>query len=61
VEPGNAYTIDVGPCFVGTGFCVAGMTYTNDTNFNFFQDMNERPIGIYTAYSYGLPPNPNEG
>lgn len=26
MEPGNAYTIDVGPCFVGAGTCVAGMT-----------------------------------
>jgi len=56
MEPGNAYTIDVGPCFVGAGSCVAGMTYTNDTNFNFFQDSGECPIGIYTSYSYGLPP-----
>ena len=55
MEPGNAYTIDVGPCFVGAGTCVAGMTSTNDTNFWFFQDQDECPIGIYTAYSYGLP------
>ncbi|KAK4934741.1 hypothetical protein LTR10_024068 [Elasticomyces elasticus] len=60
MEPGNAYTIDVGPCFVGAGTCVAGMTYTNDTNFWFFQDQGDLtgpdcPIGIYTAYEYGLP------
>jgi len=60
MEPGNAYTIDVGPCFVGAGTCVAGLTATNDTNFWFFQDSNECPIGVYTSYSYGLPPNPNE-
>src|SRR3954463_10750495 len=24
MEPGNAYTIDIGPCFVGAGTCVAG-------------------------------------
>lgn len=57
MEPGHAYTIDVGPCFVGAGSCVAGMTWTNDTNFQFFQDADECPIGIYTSYSYGLPSN----
>lgn len=59
MQPGNAYTIDVGPCFVGAGTCVAGLTSTNDTNFNFFQDDGGDggcPIGIYTEYSYGLPP-----
>ena len=56
MEPGNAYTIDIGPCFVSAGTCVAGLTSTNDTSFNFFQDFNECPIGVYTAYSYGLPP-----
>ena len=50
MEPGFAYTIDVGPCFVGAGTCVAGMTYTNDTHFEFFQDQDECPIGIYTTY-----------
>lgn len=55
MEPGNAYTIDVGPCFVGAGTCVAGQTATNDTNFWFFQDLAECPIGVYTSYSYGLP------
>ena len=59
MEPGNAYTIDVGPCFVGAGTCVAGLTSTNDTNFSFFQNDGGDggcPIGIYTEYSYGLPP-----
>jgi len=60
MEPGNAYTIDVGPCFVGAGSCVAGMTYTNDTDFWFFQDSDECPIGIYTAYEYGLPASAHE-
>jgi hypothetical protein len=55
MEPGNAYTIDIGPCFVSAGTCVAGQTYTNDTDFWFFQDDGECPIGIYTAYEYGLP------
>jgi hypothetical protein len=55
MEPGYAYTIDVGPCFVGAGTCVAGLTSTNDTNFDFFQDYDNCPIGIYTTYSYGLP------
>lgn len=55
MEPGYAYTIDVGPCFVGAGTCVAGMTWSNDTNFNYFQDYDECPIGLYTTYSYGLP------
>lgn len=59
MEPGNAYTIDVGPCFVGAGTCVAGMTSTNDTYLSFFQDSgnseDDCPIGIFTAYEYGLP------
>ncbi|KAI3325823.1 GPI anchored cell wall protein [Xylariaceae sp. AK1471] len=58
MEPGYAYTIDVGPCFVGAGTCVAGMTSTNDTHFSYFQDSDECPIGIYTTYSYGLPCEP---
>lgn len=40
MEPGNAYTIDVGPCFVAAGTCAAGMTYTNDTTFDYFQVSN---------------------
>ncbi|KAI0018875.1 GPI anchored cell wall protein [Xylariomycetidae sp. FL0641] len=58
MEPGFAYTIDVGPCSVGAGTCVAGMTSTNDTFFSYFQDSDECPIGIYTSYSYGLPCEP---
>ncbi|ORY66983.1 ubiquitin 3 binding protein But2 C-terminal domain-containing protein [Pseudomassariella vexata] len=58
MEPGFAYTIDVGPCFVGAGTCVAGKTSTNDTHFEFFQNYGECPIGVYTAYSYGLPCEP---
>ncbi|KAH9905814.1 GPI anchored cell wall protein [Xylariomycetidae sp. FL2044] len=58
MEPGYAYTIDVGPCFVGAGTCVAGMTSTNDTFFEYFQNSDNCPIGIYTAYSYGLPCEP---
>ncbi|GAP90715.1 putative GPI anchored cell wall protein [Rosellinia necatrix] len=58
MEPGYAYTIDVGPCFVASGTCVAGVTSTNDTYFSYFQDYNDCPIGIYTAYSYGLPCEP---
>ncbi|KAI1264322.1 GPI anchored cell wall protein [Xylariaceae sp. FL1019] len=54
MEPGFAYTIDVGPCSIGAGSCVAGVTSTNDTHFSFFQDRDECPIGIYTTYSYGL-------
>ena len=49
--PGNAYTIDVGPCFVSAGLCAAGMTWTNDTNFQYTQDYGSCPIGYYTAYS----------
>jgi len=52
MEPGNAYTIDVGPCWVGAGTCVAGITGTNDTSFSYFQDFGECPIGIYSSYSY---------
>lgn len=52
MEPGNAYVIDIGPCWVGAGTCVAGMTSTNDSDFRFFQDFNDCPIGIYTTYSY---------
>ncbi|KAI0867584.1 GPI anchored cell wall protein [Hypoxylon argillaceum] len=55
LEPGFAYTVDVGPCSVSAGTCVAGVTSTNDTHFSFFQDFNSCPIGIYTSYSYGLP------
>ncbi|KAI1427715.1 GPI anchored cell wall protein [Xylaria sp. FL1777] len=55
MEPGYAYTIDVGPCFVASGTCVAGVTSTNDTHFSYFQDYDDCPIGIYTAYNYGLP------
>lgn len=58
MEPGHAYTIDVGPCFVAAGSCVAGVTSTNDTHFSYFQDYNDCPIGIYTSYSYGLPCEP---
>jgi hypothetical protein len=36
VEPGNAYTFDVGPCLVGAGTCVAGITSTPDTTFDYF-------------------------
>ncbi|CAJ2509561.1 Uu.00g145870.m01.CDS01 [Anthostomella pinea] len=46
MEPGYAYTIDIGPCFVGAGTCVAGMTSTNDTSFSFFQDADECAIGV---------------
>ncbi|KAI1321421.1 GPI anchored cell wall protein [Xylariaceae sp. FL0255] len=55
MEPGYAYTIDVGPCSVGAGGCVAGVTSTNDTHFSFSQDRDVCPIGVYTTYSYGLP------
>ena len=52
MEPGNAYVIDIGPCFVGAGSCVAGYTSTNDTNFRFFQDYEQCPIGLFTSFSY---------
>ncbi|KAI1768430.1 ubiquitin 3 binding protein But2 C-terminal domain-containing protein [Hypoxylon sp. FL1150] len=55
MEPGYAYTLDVGPCTFAAGTCVAGVTSSNDTTFQFFQDKDECPIGIYNAYSYGLP------
>lgn len=55
MEPGYKYVVDVGPCFVGSGSCVAGKTSTNDTTMSFFQDQDECPIGVYTTYSYGLP------
>ncbi|KAI1377984.1 ubiquitin 3 binding protein But2 C-terminal domain-containing protein [Hypoxylon crocopeplum] len=58
MEPGYAYTIDVGPCTFAAGTCVAGMTSSNDTTFEFFQDSDDCPIGIYNAYSYGLPCDP---
>jgi hypothetical protein len=45
MEPGNAYTIDVGPCFVGAGKCVAGVTSTPDTTFDYFQNQGGCPIG----------------
>ncbi|KAI3396753.1 hypothetical protein diail_11715 [Diaporthe ilicicola] len=57
LEPGYVYTLDVGPCFVGAGTCVAGKTETSDTTFTYFQDIGNAdqgdcPIGIYTTYSY---------
>ncbi|KAI2471569.1 ubiquitin 3 binding protein But2 C-terminal domain-containing protein [Annulohypoxylon bovei var. microspora] len=55
MEPGFAYTIDVGPCTFSAGTCVSGMTSSNDTTFEFFQDKGNCPIGIYNSYSYGLP------
>lgn len=55
MEPGNAYTVEIGPCFVGAGSCVSGRTYTNDTNFWFLQNHDDCPIGMYTAYTYGEP------
>ncbi|KAI0165131.1 ubiquitin 3 binding protein But2 C-terminal domain-containing protein [Hypoxylon sp. FL1284] len=55
MEPGYAYTLDVGPCTFAAGTCVAGVTSSNDTTFSFFQDTDECAIGIYNAYSYGLP------
>ncbi|KAI0129191.1 ubiquitin 3 binding protein But2 C-terminal domain-containing protein [Xylariales sp. AK1849] len=58
MEPGFAYTIDVGPCSYSAGSCISGVTSTNDTYFSFFQDYDECPIGVYTAYSYGLPCEP---
>jgi Ubiquitin 3 binding protein But2 C-terminal domain len=48
MEPGNAYTIDVGPCVPGV---VGGLTGSNDTTLIFFQDYGTCPIGVYVAYS----------
>ncbi|KAI1854469.1 hypothetical protein JX266_000587 [Neoarthrinium moseri] len=58
MEPGFAYTIDIGPCYVSAGTCVSGLTSTNDSYFEFFQNYDECPIGVYTSYSYGLPCEP---
>ncbi|KAI0838382.1 ubiquitin 3 binding protein But2 C-terminal domain-containing protein [Hypoxylon sp. FL0890] len=58
MEPGYAYTLDVGPCMFAAGTCVAGVTSSNDTFFDFFQDRDDCPIGIYNTYSYGLPCDP---
>lgn len=58
LEPGYAYTIDVGPCSFSAGRCVSGVTSTNDTHFSFTQEVSECPIGVYTTYSYGLPCKP---
>ncbi|KAI0886834.1 ubiquitin 3 binding protein But2 C-terminal domain-containing protein [Annulohypoxylon maeteangense] len=55
MEPGFAYTIDVGPCTFSAGKCVSGMLSSTDTSFEFFQDQGNCPIGIYNTYSYGLP------
>lgn len=55
MQPGNAYTIDVGPCRFSAGTCVAGVTGTNDTNFSFFQDQGalsrsrSEVISLHTA------------
>ncbi|KAK7983642.1 hypothetical protein PG989_011044 [Apiospora arundinis] len=58
MEPGYAYTIDVGPCTFSAGKCVSGVTSTPDTFFEFFQNSDECPIGVYTTYNYGLPCKP---
>ncbi|KAK8016578.1 hypothetical protein PG993_014767 [Apiospora rasikravindrae] len=58
MEPGFAYTIDVGPCSFSAGKCVSGKTSTPDTYFEFFQNSDECPIGVFTTYSYGLPCKP---
>ncbi|KAI1413355.1 ubiquitin 3 binding protein But2 C-terminal domain-containing protein [Hypoxylon sp. FL1857] len=55
MEPGYAYVIDVGPCSFAGGCAV---TSSNDTTLDFFQDRDECPIGVYNAYSYNLPCNP---
>ncbi|KAI1476099.1 hypothetical protein K445DRAFT_321279 [Daldinia sp. EC12] len=55
MEPGYAYTIDVGPCMFAAGTCVAGLTSSTDTTFEFLPNADDCPIGIYNAYSYGLP------
>ncbi|KAI1464904.1 ubiquitin 3 binding protein But2 C-terminal domain-containing protein [Daldinia caldariorum] len=55
MEPGYAYTIDVGPCMFAAGTCVAGLTSSNDTTFEFLPSADDCPIGVYNAYSYGLP------
>ncbi|KAL7619500.1 hypothetical protein AAE478_010040 [Parahypoxylon ruwenzoriense] len=44
MEPGYAYTIDVGPCFVAAGNCVGGIISTNDTTFEFFQDTDDLEV-----------------
>ncbi|OTA99163.1 hypothetical protein M426DRAFT_49582, partial [Hypoxylon sp. CI-4A] len=55
MEPGYAYTIDVGPCTFAAGTYALLMliqaTSSNDTTFEFFQNDDDCPIGIYTAYS----------
>ncbi|KAI1086479.1 ubiquitin 3 binding protein But2 C-terminal domain-containing protein [Rostrohypoxylon terebratum] len=55
MEPGFAYTIDVGPCTFSAGKCVSGLISSDDTSLEFFQDQDSCPIGLYNAYSYGLP------
>ncbi|KAI8961429.1 ubiquitin 3 binding protein But2 C-terminal domain-containing protein [Daldinia sp. FL1419] len=55
MEPGNAYTIDVGPCAFSAGTCVSGLTSSNDTTFAFLPSTHDCPIGVYNSYSYGLP------
>ncbi|KAI9657308.1 MAG: hypothetical protein M1821_002988 [Bathelium mastoideum] len=53
LEPGNAYTIYSGSCDVGRGQTleVSGMMCSNDTSFQYFQDFNPCPIGIYVTVS----------
>ncbi|KAI1443147.1 ubiquitin 3 binding protein But2 C-terminal domain-containing protein [Annulohypoxylon stygium] len=55
MEPGFAYTIDVGPCTFSAGGCISGKISSNDTSLEFFQDQDDCPIGLYNTYSYGLP------
>ncbi|KAI0201363.1 GPI anchored cell wall protein [Astrocystis sublimbata] len=51
MEPGYEYIVDVGPCSFSAGQCISGVTSTNDTNFSYFQDTSDCPIGIYIVYS----------
>ena len=51
MEPGNAYTIGVGPCSYASGGCASVLVSSNDTIFSYFQDQGECPIGLYGGYS----------
>jgi hypothetical protein len=54
LEPGHAYTINVGSCGIQPGMSsmeVSGKLCSNDTTFSYYQNDNECPIGFFVTIS----------
>lgn len=54
MEPGHAYTINVGSCGIQPGVNsleVSGKLCSNDTTFIYYQNDNECPIGFFVTIS----------